>query len=537
MMAPDVLIVVGIGWEEYMANYDFIIVGSGFGGAVAACRLAQAGQRVLVLERGRRWDENTYPSVTNKDWIYDIKEPERQNGWMDIRWFSDMAVVQGAGVGGGSLIYANVSVPPPDATFRTGWPDGIDANELEPFVAEVGRMLEVSEIPENQRTRRWGFVERGAEALGHSARFRSLPLAVQFDTGYNPDSLEDPHDERHAVSRENNAGVKQKTCIHLGECDMGCKVKAKNTLDLNYLALAAAKGAEIRPLHLVSHVEPSGAGWRVHYDEIVEEKRRTDWIEAKHVVLAAGSLGSTEIMLRSELSDVSARLGYGWSANGDFLTPAISDENANPTFGPTISACIDHTDGAVYGEHIFIQDGGMPNLLRTTVGNWHSRLPKRWQRRTQCLMDRVADSQPLECIMPWFAQGIDASDGRLHLRRRFFGMLGRRRLRLDWDIAHSESTINAIVKAHKELARATGGKPLVSPTWMLLRDLITPHPLGGCNMADNRDRGVVDHAGRVFGAEGLYIVDGSIVPRAIGRNPSRTIAALAERAVKQWQAA
>ena len=130
-----------------MARHDFIIVGSGFGGAVAACRLAQAGQRVLVLERGRRWDENTYPSVTGRDWIYDIKEPERQNGWMDIRWFSDMAVVQGAGVGGGSLIYANVSVPPPAATFETGWPDAIDANELEPFVERVGRMLEVSTIP------------------------------------------------------------------------------------------------------------------------------------------------------------------------------------------------------------------------------------------------------------------------------------------------------------------------------------------------------------------------------------------------------
>ena len=264
-----------------MSRYDFIIVGSGFGGAVAACRLAQAGQRVLVLERGRRWDENTYPSVTGRDWIYDIKEPERQNGWMDLRWFSDMAVVQGAGVGGGSLIYANVSVPPPAATFEAGWPDGIDANELEPFVERVGRMLEVSTIPESQRTKRWGFVERGARELGHSARFRSLPLAVQFDPGYNPDSLEDPHAERHAVRRVNQAGVEQKTCIHLGECDMGCRVKAKNTLDLNYLALAAGKGAEIRPLHVVNRVEPSGAGWRIHYDEIAEGKCRTDWIEAE----------------------------------------------------------------------------------------------------------------------------------------------------------------------------------------------------------------------------------------------------------------
>ena len=276
---------------------------------------------------------------------------------------------------------------------------------------------------------------------------------------------------------------------------MGCKVKAKNTLDLNYLALAAENGAEIRPLHLVSHVEPSGAGWRVHYDEIADNKRRTDWIEAKHVVLAAGSLGSTEIMLRSRLAGASVRLGHGWSANGDFLTPAISSEDADPTVGPTISACIDHTDGDVYGEHIFIQDGGMPNLLRTTVGSWHKRLPKRWQDRTQCLMDRVSDSEPLECIMPWFAQGIDASDGRLFLGRRFFGLLGRERLKLDWDITHSESTVDAIVKAHKELARATGGKPLVSPTWTLLRDLITPHPLGGCNMANDRERGVVEQSG------------------------------------------
>ncbi len=520
-----------------MAGYDVVVVGSGFGGAVAACRLAQAGQSVLVLERGREWDATTYPSVTGRDWIFDVNEPERQNGWMDIRWFSDMTVVQGAGVGGGSLIYANVSVPPPRSTFKTGWPAAIDADELEPFVERVGEMLEVSTIPPSQRTNRWAFVERGARNLGHSERFSSLPLAVQFDPDYKPDALGDPQDERHAVRRENAAGLEQRTCIHLGECDMGCRVQAKNTLDLNYLALATAAGAEIRPLHMVQRLERSSAGWRVHYDSIADGTRRAASLEARRVVLAAGSIGSTEIMLRSGLPGVSARLGHGWSANGDFLTPALSKEEAKPTFGPTISACIDHTDGDVYGEHIFIQDGGMPNLIRTTVGSWHGRLPKRWQRRMQPLVDWAADSEPLERIMPWFAQGIDASDGRLHMRRRFLGLLGRRRLALDWDIAHSKSTIDAIVTAHKELAKATEGKPIVSPTWTLLRHLVTPHPLGGCNMADDKAHGVVDHAGRVFGLEGLCIVDGSIVPRAIGRNPSRTIAALAERAVEHWLAA
>ena len=508
-----------------MDSYDVVVVGSGFGGAAAACRLAQAGRRVLVLERGRRWDETTYPSVTGRDWIFDVDDPERQNGWTDIRWFRDMAVIQGAGVGGGSLIYANVSVPPPAATFETGWPTAIDAKELAPFVDRVGAMLEVATIPAIQRTKRWGFVERGAKQLGHGARFSSLPLAVRFSADYNPASLHEPHDERHAVPQVNHVGVKQKTCIHLGECDMGCRVKAKNTLDLNYLALATASGAEIRPLHLVTRLGPTDAGWRVHYDAIGDGARRPDSLEAKMVVLAAGSLGSTEIMLRSRLNGVSARLGHGWSANGDFLTPAISDEHADPTVGPTISACIDHTDGDVYGESIFIQDGGMPNLMRTTVQSYHNRLPKRWQKRTRALVNWIGDSEPLECIMPWFAQGIDASDGRLRLRPRFAGLFGPGRLTLDWNIAQSEATINAIVKAHRELAGATGGTPLVSPTWTLLRDLVTPHPLGGCNMADDAAHGVVDHAGRVFGVEGLCIVDGAIVPRAIGRNPSRTIAA------------
>ena len=119
-------------------------------------------------------------------------------------------------------------------------------------------------------------------------------------------------------------------------------------------------------------------------------------------------------------------------------------EDADPTVGPTISACIDHTDGTVYGENIFIQDGGMPNLLRTSVGSWHCRLPKWWQKRTRPFKDWADDTEPLDRVMPWFARGIDASDGRLHLRRRW-RLFGPQRLTLDWDIARSESTIEAIV--------------------------------------------------------------------------------------------
>jgi cholesterol oxidase len=516
-------------------DFDAVVVGSGFGGAVAACRLAEAAQRVLVLERGRRWDETSYPSVTNQDWVFDVDEPERENGWLDLRWFDDMAVAQGAGVGGGSLVYANVSVPPPRSTFEEGWPEAITFDALAPYVDRVGDMLEVATLPERQLTRRWHFVRRGAEALGHSDRFASLPLAVHFDPDYEPAALTDPHADRHAKPYTNRFGARQRSCIHLGDCDMGCRVRAKNTLDLNYLARATARGAEIRPLHLVRAIERDGAGWRVRFDEIADGRLRPGSVSAGRVVLAAGSLGSTELMLRSALPGVSARLGHGWSPNGDFLTPAVSSERADPTVGPTITARIDHTDGQVYGQKIFIQDGGLPNLLRSSVSAWQRRLPRRWRSRVRAFVDWAGREEPLDRVMPWFAQGIDASDGRLCMRRRFFG-LGSPRLSLDWDIARSKPTIDAIVEAHTALAEATGGRAIVSPTWSWLRDLITPHPLGGCNMADDASRGVVDHAGRVFGEPGLYVTDGSIIPRAIGRNPSRTIAAVAERAVEQWAA-
>lgn len=515
-----------------MPDFNAVIVGSGFGGAVTACRLAEAGQRVLVLERGREWKPEEYPSVSGRNWTFDVDDPEQQHGWLDLRWFDDMAVAQGAGVGGGSLIYANVSVPPPPSTFDQGWPEAFTHEGLKPYVERAGRMLGVTTIPEGQRTKRWHFIRRGAEALGQLDRFGSLPLAVSFDPDYKPAELDDPTEESHARRFVNGFGREQRTCIHLGHCDIGCRVQAKNTLDLNYLARATDKGAEIRPLHLVRSIEREGSQWRVRFDRI-DKGMRPGSVSAGRLVLAAGSLGSTEILLRSKLAGVSPALGRGWSANGDFLTPALSKDVADPTRGPTITARIDHTDGEVYGEHVFVQDGGLPHMLDVFVEASLRKLPRIWRRRLRFLADWADETRVTKHIMPWFAQAIDASDGRLHLQRRF-RLFGKKKLALDWNIRNSRATMDAVVNLHKRLARATGGKPMVSPTWTIFQDLITPHPLGGCNMANGPDTGVVDHTGRVFGHEGLYVLDGAVIPRAIGRNPSRTIAAVAERAVERW---
>ncbi|MGH9362255.1 MAG: GMC oxidoreductase [Thermoanaerobaculia bacterium] len=519
---------------------ETLIVGSGFGGAVCACRLAEGNQRVVVLERGRRWSPEEYPRRVGDAWFYDPDEPERQNGWIDLRFFSDMVVAQGAGVGGGSLIYANVSVVPPPETFELGWPPEITYRELEPHFEEVGRMLGVQTLPDGQLTERFRLMREGAEALGYGDRFRKLPLAVSFDPDWSYD-LPDPHDERHSKPFVNLHGVEQGTCVHLGYCDIGCPVKARNTLDLNYLAVAERRGAEIRPLHVVSHLAPEGSGYRVFFRRIAGGRLEPmASLSAERVILAAGSLGSTEILLRSRdefrtLPKLSPFLGEGWSANGDFLTPAFYQQREiYPWKGPTITSAIDFLDGSVGDRRYFIEDGGFPDLAGDVLRRVRRGLGKR-DIFARALRQVLRNAAPLSNVMPWFSQGVDAADGRLYLGRRWFAPW-KRKVKLDWEVLKSRQLTERIIAMHKRLATATGGEPRVPPTWRLLLDLITPHPLGGCNMGVSPERGVVDHRGQVFGYPRLYVADGAVVPEALGLNPSRTIAALAERTAKLLEA-
>ena len=227
-------------------RFDAVVIGSGFGGSVLACRLAEAGRSVLVLERGRDWAPEDYPSVSQDDWIYDVDEPENQNGWIDMRIFPRMAVVQGAGVGGGSLIYANVFIEAEDNAFDGGWPPEITKDRLKPYYETAGEMLAVQQLPDGQLTERFKLVREGAEKAGYGDRFRKLDLAVSFDEGWNY-GLDDPHNTDKSKRFENAQGAAQGTCIHCGNCDIGCPVQAKNTLDLNYLAKAQPTGQRSGP--------------------------------------------------------------------------------------------------------------------------------------------------------------------------------------------------------------------------------------------------------------------------------------------------
>ena len=485
-------------------NYDVIVIGSGFGGAVTACRLAAQGFKVLVLERGRRWTKDEYPRrlLDFKTLFWRQSNPVKYHGWFDVRWYRNMFVAQGCGVGGGSLVYANVCINARREVFETGWPAEITYASLLPFYCRVEAMLAPQSVPANQVSSRYRLVELAARARKEPARFTPVPLAVRFDPRRS--SNKPPTD---SVSQPNLFGKNQGTCNHCGACIIGCPVDARNTLDLNYLAVAEKCGADIRPLHLVQRIEQTKGCYNVHFNKI---DVGTQAFKAGHavapvVVLAAGSLGSTELLLRCRdeyktLTNISRYLGYDWGPNGDFLTIAYyRKRRINPSNGPTITCAIDYLDNSPFGEQLFVEDGGWPREL---FGNW----PRH---------------------MLWFGQSMDAADAQLFLRRSW---LHPRKMVLDvyWKPRRSKAVFDAFVRAHRQLSKVTGGCPWPS-SWSLFGLSITPHPLGGCNMGTTPGNGVVDHTGQVFGYPGLYVADGSIIPKAIGRNPSKTIAALAER--------
>ena len=559
-------------------SYDAVVIGSGFGGAVTACRLAEHGYSVLVLERGHRWgpkkglrDESNlagdrldpdvmpFPRRTGDAWLWDHRHPEQASGWIDFRAFPYMGVAQGAGVGGGSLIYSNVLLDANPQSFAQGWPKEIDASTLAPYYKEVGRMLEGRPVPSGQRGRLVTLLEEAAEKTRVPARFHPLDVAVRFDDSFRFDAGQRPATTA-SIRKLNMHGAWQGTCTGLGTCNLGCELGARNTLDKNYLFVAEAHNAEIRPRHLVRVIapEPDG-GYRVHFDRIANGRFEPGSVVGRLVIVAAGSLGSTELLLRCKeqygtLPRLSARLGKSWSSNGDVLTPAFYffRKPLYPGRGVPFAGQIDFLDaGSATAPRFNIEDGGFPYQAARTLVR-HLALNRGPDLRMRHKLFHAAVSvlgalyaaahwlagrsvlkplrpivewlDPVNRMMPWVAQGQDAADGTMRLQNG--------ELSLDWDPSKSVPVVDAIIASHKKLAWATRGLPLPAIAWQWFRSLVTVHPLGGCNMGDDATTGVVSHKGEVFGYPRLYVADGAIVPEALGANPAKTIAALAERNVE-----
>jgi cholesterol oxidase len=454
----------------------------------------------------------------------------RRGGPYDIRPLNDVLVVQGAGYGGGSLIYANVQMRPPADAFDRGWPSGYTRASLDPYYDLVAHMLDIRPVEPDPATGAFPaktlLMEDAASRLGRSAQTFRPNLAVRFEGANEPPA-------------PNTFGALQSGCLHCGECDIGCNVGAKNTLDLNYLAVAESMGADAGTECEVTRITPTEQGFDVTFDDHGDGGRERT-LSAEQVFLCLGAVNTTELLLRCRdqygtLPRLSPTLGSGYSANGDLLALGLG---VSPPFGaihgPTITtACIfDRRDGE-RRTWFAVEDGGyttyvahlLPALSPARLARVLGReLEGRLAHHAEsfgALLEEEGDATAIFLVM-----GRDSADGTVELKRP------RHRLHVHWDTASNLELYAAETAACRELVKALGGKLSLMPNWRFLGQPSAVHNLGGCRMGESDRDGVVDSEGRVFGYPGLYVLDGGIIPAAVGANPSHTIAAVAERCVE-----
>jgi cholesterol oxidase len=564
-------------------DFDAIIVGSGFGGSVMAYRLAEAGLRVCVLERGKAYPPGSFarsPHALGRN-FWDPSEG--LHGLFDIWSFRGTEAVVASGLGGGSLIYANVLIRKPPQWFvdrdpRTGaqvpWP--ITRDDLDPHYDRVEQILNGQEFPLGAAA---AYQAPKTLALQWAAQQLGLQwylpnLAITFANDNEAPRLGAAIKEKY----QNYHRAERFTCRMCGECDIGCNFGSKNTLDFTYLSLASLNGAQIRPLHEVRTLRPlpAGAGYAVDFVVHTPENEGhptathrlpIETLRATHVVLSAGTLGSTYLLLkcRPALPRISDRLGERFSTNGDLLTFAVrctrpgsggpQPRVLDPSRGPVITSTIYGDSGAQGDPHsgYFLQDAGYPQFV-----NWimeTADAPGHIGRLARFLWHRLQDwvtGTPHDEIsgqlasalgacelshdtMPLLGMGRDIPDGKMMLRR---GRDGQEYLEVDWRNIRSAGYFNRVTEVSRRVAQQLGGKFIQNPDTQFLNRLITVHALGGCPMGNSPSEGVVDPYGQVFGHEGLYVADGSVMPGPTGSNPSLTIAALADRfadgIIRRW---
>jgi cholesterol oxidase len=573
----------GMNTARSSEKLEAVVIGSGFGGAISCCRLAQKwGKGVLLLERGKRYPMGSFPrsphQMADNFWSDPDDKVRRPRhirnrglrGMYDIRNYSSMDAVVSAGLGGGSLIYANVFLEPPGQVFASGWPAGIDREFLRPYYDVARSVLGARPIPswENDPRRRIVRTELFQDFAREQGReSRLADICVFFGNGYNYQDHRAPPSPI-GLQEKNRYGATQTSCIYCGECDVGCNTHSKNTLDLNYLHVAEhVHGARIRTGCVVEKIVPLNErgtedaaadgkhGYRVHYLELDGD---VAFVDTQRVVVSAGTLGTNELLLRCRdvhgtLPRISRQLGRRFSGNGDFVSfVAAGKKAADPNYGPVITQ---YSDFNLFEAHdpqraFILEDASYPIFLAWFIEgmqpliNPFGLLRKAWRglkwlwRRVMRTLTggkwsgQVADlfhevlkgdlsyrSSVLLCM------GLDKGDGVLSLKEG--------RLDIEWPQKSSMPLYRAMVDCGRRFGAFAGSgffTPL--PTWKWpVRNNITVHPLGGCALADDPERGVVSAGsdrGRIFGYTGLYVADGSLLPGAVGANPAATISAVSE---------
>ena len=525
-------------------DFDVLVIGSGFGGSVTALRLTEKGYKVGVLEAGARFEDEDLPTTS-----WDLKKylfrPEAGcYGIQRVDALKDCMIVSGAGVGGGSLVYANTLYEPlapfyddPQWRHSTDW-----RAELKPFYDQAKRMLGVVENP--LRTPADDVMEKVATDMGVGETFHPTPVGVFFGG---------PGQERGARVADpyfGGAGPDRNTCLGCGECMTGCRHNAKNTLVKNYLYLAEQNGATVLPLTTVTRVSPrsaeQGGGYdvRVRFTKAKARRRSaTRTLTAEQVVFSASALGTQRLLHRmrdeGHLPRVSQRLGYLSRTNSESILGAIApDTKVDYSQGVAITSSF-HPDEHTHIEPVRYGKGHNAMSLMQTVltdgdgpaPRWQTWLKEMWKERRNVLDLYDVRHWSERTVIALVMQTIDNSITVFSKRSRLTG-----RWHLSSRQGHgipNPTWIPVANQAVRKMAEVVGGKPGGSIGEPFNRPL-TAHFIGGCTIGESPETGVIDPFQRMYGHPGLHVVDGSAITANLGVNPSLTITAQAERAMAFW---
>lgn len=509
-------------------EFDFIIVGSGFGGSVSAMRLSQKGYRVAVVEAGKRWQAADFPKTNWNAFKYLWAPKLGCFGIQNITLLKGVMVLHGSGVGGGSLVYANTLMRPQPSVFEDpAWSRAVPwEQELSPHYETARRMLGVTEnqaLMEGERT-----LQRVSERMGSGDTFHATEVGVYF--GKPNVTVPDPYFA--------GAGPARTGCNLCGGCMVGCRFGAKNTLDKNYLYFAESWGARVFAELKVTRLLPVSGGYEVETERSTSLLRRAGpRLRAKRVILAAGVLGTVELLLKNRdqhgtLPKLSQRLGDFVRTNGESLLGATSfDAHRELSRGIAIGAAF-HPNSLTKIEAVRYPSGsGAMRLLGvplTPDGTALTRPLKMLARMLAHLprmlkLWRVRDWARSTVIL-LVMQSVDQ-----HLRLRLGRSLFGRGLKDTASAQPVPSYLPIAQQAAEILADELQGEAQNVISEVLLRTPATAHILGGCCIGKDAESGVIDERHQVFGYPGLYVCDGSVVPGNLAVNPSLTISALAER--------
>ncbi len=520
-----------------MSDFDVVVIGSGFGGSVAALRLVEKGYTVCVLEAGKRFEDDDFPDTS-----FDVKnylfQPEIGcYGIQRIDMLKDCLILSGAGVGGGSLVYANTLYEPLDPFYNDPqWSHITDWRaELAPYFDQAKRMLGVELNP--LMTNSDKVMKQVADEMGVGDTFHMTPVGVFFGGPGETqrDTIADPYFGGEGPSRV--------PCKHCGECMTGCRHNSKNTLVKNYLYLAERRGAQIMAMSTATRVRPVEQGYEVTVVNTKQPRKAGRVLRASHVIFAASALGTQRLLhaMRDsgDLPALSPRLGYLSRTNSESILGAMAaDATTDYSKGVAITSSF-HPDENTHIEPVRYGKGSnVMSLMQTVLTDgdlgeprWKTWLKEMWKERRNMrdLYDLKHWSE--RSVIALVMQSLDNSITTFTTRSR---LTGRRYMTSKQGHGEPNPTwIPLANQAVRRMAVIVGGRPggaIGDP----FNKPLTAHFIGGAAIGDSPETGVIDAYQRVYGHPGLHVMDGAAVTANLGVNPSLTITAQAERAMALW---